>query len=71
MESSGRLGPTAPQRKGLNWLPPDERAVMKWNGNPFQLDGGRQGYGEDDGGFYILPYWLGRYHRFIRGPASR
>lgn len=54
-----------------NWLPPDERAVMKWNGNPFRLDGGRQGYGEDDGGFYILPYWLGRYHRFIGAPASR
>lgn len=54
-----------------NWLPPDERAVMKWNGNPFRLDGGREGLGEDDGGFYILPYWLGRYHRFISGPASR
>lgn len=54
-----------------NWLPPDERAVMKWNGNPFQLQGGRHGLGEDDGGFYILPYWLGRYHRFISAPASR
>ena len=57
--------------QSLNWLPPDERAVMKWNGNPFRLDGGREGLGEDDGGFYILPYWLGRYHRFISGPASR
>lgn len=35
------------------------------------LDGVRQGYGADDGGFFILPYWLGRYHRFISGPASR
>jgi len=57
--------------QSTNWLPPDERAVMKWNGNPFRLDGGNGGYGEDDGGFYILPYWLGRYHRFITGPASR
>lgn len=57
--------------QSTNWLPPDERAVMKWNGNPFRLDGGNRGYGEDDGGFYILPYWLGRYHRFISGPASR
>lgn len=57
--------------QSLNWLPPDERAVMKWNGNPFRLDGGNGGYGEDDGGFFILPYWLGRYHRFISGPGSR
>ncbi len=54
-----------------NWIPPDERAVMKWNGNPFRLDGGHNGTGEDDGGFYILAYWLGRYHRFIGGPASQ
>ncbi|MBY0505798.1 MAG: hypothetical protein K2X03_17920 [Bryobacteraceae bacterium] len=54
-----------------NWLPPDERAVMKWNGNPFRLDGGNGGMGEDDGGFFVLPYWLGRYHRFIGPPASR
>lgn len=48
-------------------LPPDERRVMKWNGNPFQLDDGSEGRGEDDGAFFLLPYWLGRYHRFLRG----
>jgi hypothetical protein len=52
------------------WLPPDERPVMKWNGNPFSLHGGNGGRGEDDGAFFLLPYWLGRYHRFIGGPAS-
>src|ERR1051326_2866881 len=30
-------------------LPPDERPVMKWNSNPFVVDGGRGGRGEDDG----------------------
>jgi hypothetical protein len=43
-------------------LPPDERPVMKWNSNPFVVDGGRDGRGEDDGAFFLLPYWLGRYH---------
>lgn len=43
-------------------LPPDERPVMKWNSNPFVVDGGRNGRGEDDGAFFLLPYWLGRAH---------
>ena len=47
-------------------LPPDERRVMKWNGNPFQLDDSRGGLGEDDGAFFLLPYWLGRYHQFLK-----
>lgn len=44
-------------------LPPDERATMKWNGNPFTLDGGGQGTNEDDGAIFILPYWMGRFHK--------
>jgi hypothetical protein len=46
-------------------LPPDERRVMKWNSNPFQLDDSAAGRGEDDGAFFLLPYWLGRYHKFL------
>ncbi|HEV8482288.1 MAG TPA: hypothetical protein VGV87_01910 [Blastocatellia bacterium] len=48
-------------------LPADERRVMKWNGNPFQLDDQAAGRGEDDGAFFLLPYWLGRYHGFLTG----
>jgi hypothetical protein len=44
-------------------LAPDERAVMKWNGNPFVLDGGNGGRSEDDGAFFLLPYWMGRYYK--------
>ncbi len=47
-------------------LPPDERPVMKWNGNPFVVDGGNGGRSEDDGAFYLLPYWMGRYYRFLK-----
>jgi hypothetical protein len=49
------------QRQSTTLLPPDERPVMKWNSNPFQLDGGNGGRTEDDGAFFLLPYWMGRY----------
>jgi len=46
-------------------LPVAERRVMKWNGDPYGLDGGGDGRGRDDGTFILLPYWMGRYHRLI------
>jgi hypothetical protein len=52
--------------EALTWLPPDERPVMKWNGNPFVVDGGNGGRGEDDGAFFLLPYWLGRHAGFLQ-----
>jgi hypothetical protein len=51
----------------LNLLPADERQVMKWNTNPFQSDGGNGGRGEEDGTFFLLPYWMGRHHGFLKG----
>ena len=54
-----------PQAKTL--LPPDELPVMKWNSNPFVVDGGSEGRGEDDGAAFLLPYWIGRYHKFLLG----
>ncbi|MBI2928519.1 MAG: hypothetical protein HYY24_22855 [Verrucomicrobia bacterium] len=47
-------------------LAPDERAVSKWNGNPYIPDGGGNGHGEDDGAFFLLPYWMGRYHGWVK-----
>jgi hypothetical protein len=46
-------------------LPPDERPIMIWNGDPFVLDGGAAGFREQAGTFWLLPYWMGRYHQFI------
>ena len=48
-------------RQSTTWLPALERPVMKWNGNPFRVNGGNGGRNEDDGSIYLLPYWLGRY----------
>ncbi len=55
------------KRESLQLLPPDERPVMRWNANPFVVDGGSDGREEDDGAAFLLPYWLGRYHRLLKG----
>jgi hypothetical protein len=59
----------ANKRQAVTWLAPDERPVMKWNGNPFIVDGGNGGFSEDDGAVFLLPYWMGRYMGVIA--ASR
>lgn len=46
-------------------LAPDERPVQKWNSNPYRPDGGGGGHREDDGAFFLLPYWMGRYHGWV------
>jgi hypothetical protein len=46
-------------------LPAGERPLMRWNGDPYHLDGGSDGLREDDGTFFLLPYWMARYHRFL------
>jgi len=47
-------------------LAPDERAVEKWNSNPYRPDGGAAGNAEDDGAYFLLPYWMGRYYKWVR-----
>jgi hypothetical protein len=59
----------ANERQARRLLPADERPVMKWNGNPFVVDGGNGGFSEDDGGFFLLAYWMGRYLGLV--PAGR
>jgi hypothetical protein len=54
-------------REVVNLLPPDERPVMRWNSNPFVIDGGEDGRGEDDGAAFLLPYWMGRYEKLLAG----
>ncbi|HWW00630.1 MAG TPA: hypothetical protein VNZ64_13105 [Candidatus Acidoferrum sp.] len=55
------------EHEALTLLPPDERPVMRWNSNPFVVDGGEDGRGEDDGAAFLLPYWLGRYQQLLLG----
>ena len=53
------------RRQALVVLPYDELPMSKWNGNPYNLDGGNGGRSEDDGAYFLLPYWMGRYHGLI------
>ncbi len=54
-------------REALTLLASDERPVMRWNSNPFVVDGGNGGASEDDGAAFLLPYWMGRYHKMLKG----
>jgi hypothetical protein len=45
-------------------LPWTERVIHKWDKSPFFLDGGSD-VAEGDPTIWLLPYWMGRYHRLI------
>jgi len=47
-------------------LPIDERYVGHWNHDPWQLDFGGKGLMLGDGAPFLLPYYLGLYHGFIK-----
>ncbi len=53
------------RKQSLVVLPYDELPMTKWNGNPYNPDGGNGGRSEDDGAYFLLPYWMGRYHKLI------
>jgi hypothetical protein len=53
------------RRQALIVLPYDELPMSKWNGNPYSLDGGKDGRSEDDGAYFLLPYWMGRFHKLL------
>ena len=49
-------------------LPPSERAMFRWDNNPWRAVQGDGGHTESDGVFWLLPYWMGRYYGFIEPP---
>ena len=50
-------------------IPIDERFVNQWNNDPWDLDRGGSGTHLADGASYLLPYWMGVYHGFIKETA--
>lgn len=48
-------------------LPPDERAVHRWDRNPYAVARGDGGHTEHSPAYWLLPYWMGRYHGFVPG----
>ena len=51
--------------------PYDELPMSKWNGNPYNLDGGNGGRSEDDGAYFLLPYWMGGITGCLKSRLSR
>ena len=45
-------------------LPWTERLIHKWDHTPFLLDGGND-LVENDQTIWLLPYWMGRFHKLI------
>jgi hypothetical protein len=52
-------------RQAVRPIPTPERGISKWNSNTYIYDSGSDGSGEDDGAFFLLPYWMGRYHGLL------
>jgi hypothetical protein len=46
-------------------LPIDERYVEHWNHDPWQLDYGGDGRRLADGASFLLPYYMGLYHKLL------
>jgi hypothetical protein len=65
-----RLPPNFRGQETAVLLPPGERPMSRWNGNPFRLDGGDGGRTELAGDEFLLPYWMGRYLRLIAPPGA-
>ena len=78
MENSHRLDveldPTPLAGNNHGWskvdrkaLPIDERAHVRQDRDAFVLDGAEgDGWTEHEGTFFLLPYWMARYHGFIK-----
>jgi hypothetical protein len=56
------------KRRGIEQLaaplPWTARAIHKWDHSPYELDSGSD-MGEADQTIWLLPYWMGRYHKLI------
>ncbi len=51
-------------------LPPSERGVIHWDGNPFAMREGEDGRAEKSASFWLLPYWMARHHGLITAPQK-
>ena len=61
MRNSHRADLGVVNRKPLPWT---NRVIHHWDSNPYHLDGGGD-MSEGDQTVWLLPYWMGRYHRLI------
>ena len=46
-------------------IPTPEGQISRWNTNPRKLDSGTNGAREETGTYFLLPYWMARYHKLF------
>ena len=64
-EDRGEFGRRGYRNNG-KVIPVDESYFNHWNRNPWHLDTGGNGREMGDGAVFLLPYYMGLYHGFIR-----
>jgi hypothetical protein len=47
-------------------IPIPESGISRWNTNPRKFDTGRKGTREETGTYFLLPYWMARYHGLFK-----
>jgi hypothetical protein len=52
-------------RRNFRVVPVDERFFEFWNHNPYRLDVGGTGRNLGDGAVFLLPYYMGLYHKHL------
>ncbi len=62
-EDSERRG--SGYRRNGKVIPVDERFFSFWNHNPYSLNTGGNGNELADGAVFLLPYYMGLYHRYL------
>ncbi|MGD9646815.1 MAG: two-component regulator propeller domain-containing protein, partial [Pirellulales bacterium] len=61
--------PVADNAQTDRLLPPGERGVVGWDGNPYKAhEHGFGGHAEASPTFWLVPYWLGRQAGYVAGP---
>jgi hypothetical protein len=65
-DAAGSRGPRRGARLDGRVLPIDERYVNHWNHDPWQLDQGGDGRELASGASFLLPYYMGLYHGFLK-----
>lgn len=53
------------QRQATQAIPTPEARIFRWNTNPYQLDSGANGTREVTGTYFLLSYWMARYHQLF------
>ncbi len=54
------------QRQANNPIPTPESRIFRWNTNPYQFDSGVNGSREVSGTYFLLTYWMARYHHLFK-----